>query len=132
MYIWVWCIYTSTYGVGFVLLVLDWKAMLEPWKRNCNNGVPLFLCTYVQKVLFCSLPFSEKMWYGNIVITKNNKKSMEIILIIIVIGLIIYNLPFITAVIFSVFGFIYSLFKNLFKWISNLFDRKIKKQFIKA
>ena len=43
MYIWVWCVYTSTYGVGFVLLVLDWKAMLEPWKRNCNNGVPLFL-----------------------------------------------------------------------------------------
>ena len=47
---------------------------------------------------------------------------MEIILIIVVIGLIIYNLPFITAVIFSVFGAIYTLFKNLFEWISDLFD----------
>ena len=40
---------------------------------------------------------------------------MEIILIIIVIGLIIYNIPFISACIFALFGFIHSLFKNLFK-----------------
>lgn len=39
---------------------------------------------------------------------------MEIILIIIVIGLIIYNLPFIAACIFAVFGFIHALFYNSF------------------
>ena len=44
------CIYrcgvstSTTYGVGFVLLVLDLWAMREPLQRNCNNGVPLFYC----------------------------------------------------------------------------------------
>lgn len=47
---------------------------------------------------------------------------MQIILFIVIIGLIIYNLPFITACIFAVFGAIYTLFKNLFEWISDLFD----------
>ena len=42
MYIWVWCIYTSTYGVGFVLLVLGLRAMREPREAELQQWSPAF------------------------------------------------------------------------------------------